>query len=152
MKVLIGLAVAAAAMAQQSQAARGQEQLPMTEEGVASFYGWKLHGRRMANGRRFNALGTSAASRTLPLGCRVRVTNLANGRSVDLTIEDRGPYVSGRIIDLNRVQFGTRSFLIRDLAGSIEQRPRLKQPDHGSQRSRNLSLARRRFLHRRLRH
>ena len=101
MKVLIGLAVAAAAMAQQPQAARGQERLPVTEEGVASFYGWKLHGRRMANGRRFNALGISAASRTLPLGCRVRVTNLANGRSVELTIEDRGPYISGRIIDVS---------------------------------------------------
>jgi rare lipoprotein A len=71
------------------------------QKGVASFYGWRHHGRRMANGKRFNALGSSAASRTLPLGSRARVTNLSNGKSADVTIEDRGPYVKGRILDLS---------------------------------------------------
>jgi rare lipoprotein A len=71
------------------------------EKGIASFYSWRHQGRRMANGKRFNALGDTAASRTLPLGCRVRVTNLSNGKSTDVTVEDRGPYVGGRIMDLS---------------------------------------------------
>jgi rare lipoprotein A len=71
------------------------------EKGIASFYSWRHQGRRMANGKRFNALGATAASRTLPLGSRVRVTNLSNGKSTDVTVEDRGPYVGGRIMDLS---------------------------------------------------
>jgi rare lipoprotein A len=71
------------------------------EKGIASFYSWRHQGRRMANGKRFNTLGSTAASRTLPLGSRVRVTNLANGKSTDVTVEDRGPYVGARIMDLS---------------------------------------------------
>ena len=71
------------------------------EIGLASWYGPGFHGRRSANGERFDANGLSAAHRTLGLGTRVRVTNLANGRSVVLRITDRGPYVRGRIIDLS---------------------------------------------------
>jgi rare lipoprotein A len=96
------------------------------EKGVASFYGWWHHGRRMANGRRFNALGSTAASRTLPLGSRVRVTNLDNGRSTCVTIEDRGPYVGGRILDLSlgaaRRLGITRQGLARVLIVPIRQR------------------------------
>jgi len=62
---------------------------PMT--GLASWYGRLHDGRLMANGHRFRALGLSAASLALPLGTRVRVTRLANGRSIELTITDRGP-------------------------------------------------------------
>lgn len=72
--------------------------------GTASWYGVPdgFHGRRTASGEIFNAHGLSAAHRTLPFGTRVRVTNLNNGRSVNLTILDRGPFVPGRVIDLSQ--------------------------------------------------
>ena len=72
-----------------------------TQTGVASFYAKKFHNRRMANGERFSIHGTSAASRTLPLGTRVRVTNRSNGRVARVTIRDRGPYRGGRILDVS---------------------------------------------------
>ena len=70
--------------------------------GVASFYGGQFHGRLTASGTRFDANGLTAAHRSLPFGTRVRVTHLANGRSVDVRINDRGPFIGGRIIDLSR--------------------------------------------------
>lgn len=70
------------------------------ETGVASYYGSES-GSRTANGEHFNPGGLTAAHRHLPFGCRVRVTNLANGRSVVVRINDRGPFVRGRIIDLS---------------------------------------------------
>jgi rare lipoprotein A len=69
--------------------------------GTASFYGWHEHGKLMANGHRFHALGATAAHRTLPLGSVVIVTNLQNGKHVRVTITDRGPYVGHRLIDLS---------------------------------------------------
>jgi rare lipoprotein A len=69
--------------------------------GVASFYGGRFHGRLTASGVRFDANGLTAAHRSLPFGTRVRVTHLGNGRSVEVRINDRGPYVGGRIIDLS---------------------------------------------------
>jgi rare lipoprotein A (peptidoglycan hydrolase) len=71
---------------------------------TASWYGVPdgFHGQRTASGERFNAYGLSAAHRTLPMGTRVRVTNLGNGRAVIVRINDRGPYVSGRSIDLSQ--------------------------------------------------
>jgi rare lipoprotein A len=70
--------------------------------GVASYYGGRFHGRRTASGVRFDMHGLTAAHRTLPFGTRVRVTHLGNGRTVDVRINDRGPYIGGRIIDLSR--------------------------------------------------
>jgi rare lipoprotein A len=70
--------------------------------GVASYYGGQFHGRRTASGARFDMNGLTAAHRSLPFGTRVRVTHLGNGRSVDVRITDRGPFVGGRIIDLSR--------------------------------------------------
>jgi rare lipoprotein A len=70
--------------------------------GVASFYGGRFHGRLTASGVRFDSGAMTAAHRTLPFGTRVRVTHLGNGRSVDVRINDRGPYVGGRLIDLSR--------------------------------------------------
>ena len=70
--------------------------------GVASYYGRRFHGRRTANGERFNMRAMTAAHRTLPFGTRVRVTNPRNGRSVVVRINDRGPFVNGRSIDLSR--------------------------------------------------
>lgn len=69
-------------------------------EGMASWYGWES-GNRTATGARFNPRGLTAAHRTLPLPTRVRVTNLANRRSVEVLVNDRGPYAKGRLIDLS---------------------------------------------------
>jgi rare lipoprotein A len=70
--------------------------------GVASFYGGRFHGRLTASGVRFDSGAMTAAHRSLPFGTRVRVTHLGNGRTVDVRINDRGPFVGGRIIDLSR--------------------------------------------------
>lgn len=67
--------------------------------GVASYY-WQP--QRLASGGWFNPNAMTAAHKTLPFGTRVRVTHLGNGRSVTVTINDRGPYIAGRIIDLSR--------------------------------------------------
>jgi rare lipoprotein A len=69
------------------------------DNGVASYYS---QGLRTANGSRFNPDGMTAAHKTLPFGTKVRVTHLGNGRTVDVTINDRGPFIAGRIIDLSR--------------------------------------------------
>ena len=73
-----------------------------TLSGPASWYGGKFHGRRTANGERFDMNEMTAAHRSLPFGTRVRVTNERNGRSVVVRINDRGPFVGNRIIDLSR--------------------------------------------------
>ena len=69
--------------------------------GKASYYSRKFAGRKMANGKRMNPRRDIAASKTLPLGTTAKVTNLETGRSAVVTIEDRGPYVRGRIVDLS---------------------------------------------------
>jgi rare lipoprotein A len=71
------------------------------QEGVASFYAYRFHGRTMADGGRFHVGRNYAASRALPLGTTVRVTNKTNGRTAIVQIRDRGPYVGRRIIDLS---------------------------------------------------
>lgn len=71
-------------------------------EGVASFYGRSEHGGPTASGERFNMNAMTAAHRTARLGSHMRVTNLRNGRSIVVRINDRGPFVKGRIIDLSR--------------------------------------------------
>jgi rare lipoprotein A len=71
-------------------------------EGMASYYGSELAGHRTASGERFDPRGLTAAHRTLPFGSKVRVTNPANGRSVVVRINDRGPFARGRLIDLSR--------------------------------------------------
>ena len=72
-----------------------------TYYGKASWYGPKFHGRRTANGEIFNSYGLTAAHRSLPFGTKVRVTNLRNGRSVIVRINDRGPFIKGRVIDVS---------------------------------------------------
>ena len=71
------------------------------QEGLASWYGDKFHGRKTSSGEIYDMYAISAAHKTLPLGTYVRVTNLANGRSLDMRVNDRGPFVRGRIIDLS---------------------------------------------------
>jgi rare lipoprotein A len=74
----------------------------ITETGLASWYGSRHHGKRTASGEIFNQDKFTAAHRTLPWDTRVKVTNLANGKSVEVRINDRGPFSKGRIIDLSR--------------------------------------------------
>jgi rare lipoprotein A len=72
-------------------------------EGIASWYGPGFHGEATANGEIYNQYGLTAAHPMLPLGTKVEVENLANGRKVWLRINDRGPYKKGRILDLSRL-------------------------------------------------
>ena len=74
---------------------------PKTQIGIASYYGKKFHKKRTANGEIFNMYKVSAAHKSYPLGTKVRVTNIENGKSIKLVINDRGPFVKGRIIDLS---------------------------------------------------
>jgi len=79
-----------------------KEDYNYVEEGMASWYGEDFNGKRTANGERYNMNTLTAAHRTLPLPSIVKVTNLQNGRSVVLRVNDRGPYVKDRIIDLSK--------------------------------------------------
>jgi len=74
---------------------------PYSQEGVASWYGRKFHGNRTANGETYDMYSMSAAHTVLPLPSYARVTNLENGKSVVVRVNDRGPFHSGRIIDLS---------------------------------------------------
>jgi rare lipoprotein A len=79
------------------------------DRGVASWYGEQFHGKQAANGEIFDMEALTAAHRTMPLGSIVRVVNLVNGKHLHVRITDRGPYVTGRILDLSRaaaVQLG----------------------------------------------
>jgi len=103
--VLLGLALAVAA-ASGCAGKKAARTIPSTpgwfEEGIASWYGGKYHGRTTANGERYDMHELTAAHPSLPFGTLVRVTHLGNGRVVEVRINDRGPFVKGRIIDLSR--------------------------------------------------
>lgn len=94
--------------------------------GVASWYGRGFHNRRTASGQRYDMNAMTAAHTTLPMGTRVKVTNLANRRSVILTINDRGPFARNRIIDVSRraaqdlgfIGAGTARVRVQALAGA----------------------------------
>ena len=86
-----------AATGQRSRVPESQAQV-----GFASFYHARFNGARTASGERYDEKALMAAHRTLPFGTRVQVTNLGNGRSVIVTIVDRGPFAKGRIIDVSR--------------------------------------------------
>ncbi len=77
------------------------EQPDYDETGIASWYGAEFHGQRTANGEVFDSNGLTAAHRTLPMPVNVRVTNLDNGRSLIVRVNDRGPFARGRIIDVS---------------------------------------------------
>ncbi len=96
------------------------------EQGIASWYGVPYHGRRASNGEIYDMYKLTAAHRTLPFNTLVRVTNLANGKHVDVRITDRGPFVEDRIIDLSlaaareidMVGTGTARVKVEILSGS----------------------------------
>jgi rare lipoprotein A len=73
----------------------------LTFSGVASYYGKEFHGRKTASGERYDMHALTAAHRTLPFGTIVRVTSAASGKSVQVRINDRGPFIADRIIDLS---------------------------------------------------
>lgn len=75
------------------------------ETGKASFYAHKHQAKKTASGEIYDHKLNTAAHRTLPLGTQVRVTNIANGKSVEVKINDRGPFIKDRIIDLSRSAF-----------------------------------------------
>jgi rare lipoprotein A len=77
------------------------------QTGLASYYADKYQGRRTANGEHFNQNAQTAAHRTLSFGTRVKVTNLSNGKSVIVRINDRGPFIKGRVINLSKSAFST---------------------------------------------
>jgi rare lipoprotein A len=80
---------------------RTQSHAAHAQRGRASFYSNQFHGQRMANGKRFDRNSNAAASRTLPLGTRARVRNLENGRTALVTIQDRGPHLRSRVLDVS---------------------------------------------------
>jgi rare lipoprotein A len=94
--------------------------------GTASWYGAAFHGRRTASGERFDRHALTAASRSLPFGSRVRVTNLTNGRMVIVRVNDRGPVARGRVLDvsygaareLGMIERGSARVRIEPLEGS----------------------------------
>jgi len=109
--------------------------------GMASFYSNQLHGRKTASGEKYNKYKFTAAHRTLPLGTSVKVTNLKNGKSVVVEINDRGPYAKKRLIDLsyaaareiNMIQEGITPVLVQEIDSIIDsesQSPLKKQPRH----------------------
>jgi rare lipoprotein A len=79
--------------------------------GTASWYGPGFHGKKTASGEIYDQTKFTAAHQTLPLGTKALVTNLANGSTVEVEINDRGPFVEGRIIDLSRAAAGALGFV-----------------------------------------
>lgn len=92
---------------------------PLVEEGVASWYGNPFDGRRTSNGEIYDMHAMTAAHRTLPFGSVVRVTNLSNGQQAELRVNDRGPFVANRIIDVSQAaakalgMIGTGTAMVR---------------------------------------
>jgi rare lipoprotein A len=98
------------------------------EEGIASWYGDPFHGRQTANGEIYDMNDLTAAHKTLPMPVYVRVTNLENGRSLVLRVNDRGPFVSGRIIDVSRRAAQLLGF---QQQGTTRVRVQVVDPDTG---------------------
>lgn len=90
-----------------------------SRKGIASWYGKKFHGRRTSNGEKYNMYAMSAAHKTLPLPSYVRVRNLDNNRSVIVRVNDRGPFLHNRLIDLSYAA-ASRLDIIRTGTGRVE--------------------------------
>jgi len=108
----------------QSQAELKKTSTPRAAEtafrqiGTASWYGPGFHGKRTASGERYDQNDLTAAHRKLPLGSEVKVTNLENGRSIVVEINDRGPYIKGRVIDLSKAA-ARRLGIVEDGLGKV---------------------------------
>ncbi len=100
------------------------------ETGKASVYSPEFQGRRMANGQRFNHAGQAAASKTLPLGTVAKVTNLNTNRTAVVTVEDHGPYVDGRTVDVTKATAEQIGITPRDGVAPVIVAPiAVPQPD-----------------------
>ena len=115
--VLIPLSLLLAACSSQPQAGEDGSVRGYTQTGLASYYADRYHNKRTASGELHKRGGNTAAHMTLPFGTQVKVTNLANGKSVVVRVNDRGNFARGRIIDLSRAAFNAignpRSGLIK---------------------------------------
>jgi rare lipoprotein A len=86
---------------------KGSDWIGYTESGNASYYALKFHSKKTASGELYDNAKKTAAHRTLPFGTKIRVTNIKNNRSVVVKINDRGPFVKGRIVDLSGSAFSS---------------------------------------------
>ncbi|MDB5408141.1 MAG: septal ring lytic transglycosylase RlpA family lipoprotein [Rhodospirillales bacterium] len=100
--VVVGSALAQASEAPTGAGSHRHGERLAQRHGKASFYDDKFQGRKTATGERFSQEKLTAASKDLPLGSHVTVTNKENGKSVDVKVNDRGPHVKGRVIDLSK--------------------------------------------------
>ncbi|WPZ33145.1 septal ring lytic transglycosylase RlpA family protein [Thalassobaculum sp. OXR-137] len=103
-----------------------KEEWDYSETGIASWYGPGFHGKSTANGEVFNENALTAAHRTLPMPSIVRVTNLDNGRSIVVRVNDRGPFAHGRIIDMSRRSAQLLGFMNK---GTAKVRVELLEPE-----------------------
>jgi rare lipoprotein A len=103
--------------------AAGPERHHRKQVGTASVYARRFGGRKMADGNRLDLNDHVAASRTLPLGTEARVTNLENGRSTRVTIQDRGPYAKNRILDLSPGAAETIGITPKEGVAKVEVQP-----------------------------
>jgi rare lipoprotein A len=94
-----------------------------TQVGKASIYSHKFTNKKMADGNKMDPLDDNAASKTLPLGTRAKVTNLETGQSTEVTIQDRGPYVKGRIVDLSPAKAEEIGLTLKDGVTKVEVAP-----------------------------
>jgi rare lipoprotein A len=125
--------VATPAHADGPAASRGRDARPAVQHavdrsgkrrvGAASVYSHRFVGRKMADGQRMDAHDDNAASKTLPLGTKAEVTNLETGRSATVTIQDRGPYVKGRIVDLSPSTAAKIGLTPKDGVAKVEVKP-----------------------------
>ena len=115
--LLASLCLLLAACSSQPDAGTGGNGRGYTQTGLASYYADRYHNKRTASGEPYQKSANTAAHMTLPFGAMVRVTNLANGKSVVVRVNDRGNFPRGRVIDLSRAAFSsignTRSGLIK---------------------------------------
>jgi rare lipoprotein A len=124
-RLLALVALVLATLPARGEEASSQDKEPLVkQQGQASYYGGKFQGKKTANGETFNENKLTAASPDLPLGTRATVTNEENGKSVDVKINDRGPYVDGRIIDLSKRAAGKLDMKKQGVAPvTVEARP-----------------------------
>lgn len=142
--VLVGVALLLAALAGGGcGSSRGPEPPRVRpgkiDRGIASWYGPKFHGRRTANGEVYDMHGLTAAHRSLPFGTWVEVTNLDNGRRVLVRINDRGPFIRGRVLD---VSFGAAQELDMVHAGLARVEMRIAAPRQVAREAARVELAR----------
>lgn len=114
---LVALAAACAHPRTGDRAERREPRPGAGEEvGVASFYGGRFHGRRTASGARYDQHALTCAHPSAPFGTRLRVTDLESGRSVVVTVNDRGPFARGRVVDLSLAAAQVLGMVERGLA------------------------------------